>query len=917
MKNFFKYILLTAVFTFLLFCSSLFTSYAETDLGTHSTGLKEPTQQEADWMKNYFKPVKRVKLNSIGKQRVLDAAKKKKKQQKILNEINKIKAVPIGQEADFTSTGSSLLSNDIAGANSLVDSVDNSQSAYFPPIANQGRQGSCTAFATTYYQFTYMNAFARKEPVNKDNSKIFSPKWTYNFANGGADMGSCFSTIYDIILTNGAATWKDIPYDGSNYREWPTNADVWRNAINYRIDTMGSVDSLNTDTGLSKLKDYLKNGYILTFGTYVNSWIFTQAKDDPSTDSDNAYIGKKVYYCVNGTNGAHAMTIVGYNDNIWIDLNNNGIIDSGEKGAFKIANSWGTTNSWGEGGFGWLSYNAVKKGAIFNNQAYWITVKSSYTPKLLAEFTINTEDRSLFNIDLKNSNKVWRPYLFDNSRQYPFSKYSFNGTTTACDGNFVLDYTDLINQNKTDLGTTSNYYFNITCASKTLQKKPILKSFKLVNPQNGDIVSCVNPFPVDCYSGNNIFLTEYPRNSANLPPTTVSFLPNSSSNNIPTKSNVILSFNKIAKPSSNKNIYIKKWADNSIFTTILANDTSQVSISNNVVTINPLIDLNYDTKYYINIDKGAFIDSVNNGSMEINDKNTWYFTTASENISAPKLYGESPLVDSTSGSLYIYWSIPSDARGYKIYRSPSISGTYNHIGTSYTNGNNAYTDTGLSANTTYYYKVSAINAEGVESEKSNGIGATTKPITPTDVTIIATSSSLTLNWKAVDGVNGYKVYKSTDSGKTFSCCTPNPINTTIYIDGGLQANTGYYYYKVSAISAGGIESEKSLYVLSKTLLTPPTGLHIENAVSNALTLNWDAINGADEYSIYKSTNLNGLYNWVGTFKTTSYTDKNLLPSTTYYYKINYNSKTPSFNFSDYSSPIQGNRHNKANSKCRS
>lgn len=35
------------------------------------------------------------------------------------------------------------------------------------------------------------------------------------------------------------------------------------------------------------------------------------------------------------------MTLVGYNDNIWVDINGNGIVDNGEKGAFKIANSWG------------------------------------------------------------------------------------------------------------------------------------------------------------------------------------------------------------------------------------------------------------------------------------------------------------------------------------------------------------------------------------------------------------------------------------------------------------------------------------------------------------------------------------------------------------------------------------------------
>ena len=52
------------------------------------------------------------------------------------------------------------------------------------------------------------------------------------------------------------------------------------------------------------------------------------------------------------------MTVVGYNDDIWVDINSNGFVDPGEKGAFRIANSWGT--GWGEGGFCWMSYDALK-----------------------------------------------------------------------------------------------------------------------------------------------------------------------------------------------------------------------------------------------------------------------------------------------------------------------------------------------------------------------------------------------------------------------------------------------------------------------------------------------------------------------------------------------------------------------------
>ena len=45
------------------------------------------------------------------------------------------------------------------------------------------------------------------------------------------------------------------------------------------------------------------------------------------------------------------MTLVGYNDNIWVDINHDGKIQTGEKGAFKIANSWGADYEGGNNGF--------------------------------------------------------------------------------------------------------------------------------------------------------------------------------------------------------------------------------------------------------------------------------------------------------------------------------------------------------------------------------------------------------------------------------------------------------------------------------------------------------------------------------------------------------------------------------------
>ena len=78
----------------------------------------------------------------------------------------------------------------------------------------------------------------------------------------------------------------------------------------------------------------------------------------------------------------------------------------------------------------------------------------------------------------------------------------------------------------------------------------------------------------------------------------------------------------------------------------------------------------------------------------------------------------------SSISITVNWSPVTGATGYKVYRNTSSSGAYSHVGTL---ASTSYTDSGLSANTTYYYKVSATNSAG-ESAQSSPVSATTPSV---------------------------------------------------------------------------------------------------------------------------------------------------------------------------------------------
>jgi hypothetical protein len=127
-----------------------------------------------------------------------------------------------------------------------------------------------------------------------------------------------------------------------------------------------------------------------------------------------------------------------------------------------------------------------------------------------------------------------------------------------------------------------------------------------------------------------------------------------------------------------------------------------------------------------------------------------------------------------------------------------------------------YTNMGLTASTTYYYKVEAVDTEGSSaasaqaSAETQAVSCTAVPSAPTGLTATATSSSsIGLNWTAVTPpanctISSYSVYGSTTDGFTPSSSNliASGLTGTTYTNTGLTASTTYYY-KVEAVDADG------------------------------------------------------------------------------------------------------------------
>ena len=247
-------------------------------------------------------------------------------------------------------------------------------------------------------------------------------------------------------------------------------------------------------------------------------------------------------------------------------------------------------------------------------------------------------------------------------------------------------------------------------------------------------------------------------------------------------------------------------------------------------------------------------------------------SSAASGKTVPSYPGGLAVVGPTETTLDIMWNSTAGSASYELYRDSAL------IFTDTTNALN-FTDTGLTASSTYTYQVLARNSSGAKAlagapsvQGTTGAQAVTVPAVPSGLAVSGeTETSINVTWGSVAGATRYELFRG--GTKIFTDTTAALAYSDTFLSGG----TLYNYTVLAANSAG--PSAQSAVVVGKTVPSPPTGVAVSGATASSLNISWAASNGADSYVLYR----NGAI--IDTNATSPKTDSGLAGGTSYEYEL--------------------------------
>ena len=203
----------------------------------------------------------------------------------------------------------------------------------------------------------------------------------------------------------------------------------------------------------------------------------------------------------------------------------------------------------------------------------------------------------------------------------------------------------------------------------------------------------------------------------------------------------------------------------------------------------------------------------------------------------------------SAGAITVSWTAVTGATAYTVSRSTSSGGTYTAISSNQTAATYIDPASGLTNGTTYYYKVSASNANhqcASAQSAATSVRSCTIPTVPAGLSAIRSGNKqATLVWTNSTGATTYNILRSTISGSGYA--SVGTTTTSPFADNSAANATAYYYVVTASSDTGGnCSSANSAQISVPACTVWPSGTHAQQLTGAAgSTTEWCVVTCAD------------------------------------------------------------------------
>ncbi len=242
--------------------------------------------------------------------------------------------------------------------------------------------------------------------------------------------------------------------------------------------------------------------------------------------------------------------------------------------------------------------------------------------------------------------------------------------------------------------------------------------------------------------------------------------------------------------------------------------------------------------------------TVENGKTYEYDVNSVLGSFVTDTFSEGQIvtYLTSPAINSVANiieGVELKWESVDNAEYYVIYRK--AVGAETEFSNYATVSTNSFIDYDVNVGKAYTYSVQAVSKYGDESAFTK-TGYTITRVPTTVVTeIVPQADNIKVSWEAVDGIDGYNIYRKTENS-SWEKAGGVPKGYTSFEDKDAKSGQSYYYCVAPCV--GNSESAKVSSFNSVYYLKAPQNVTAINT-KDAIKVSWSASAGTTEYMVYR------------------------------------------------------------------